>query len=164
VKQLRERLRQRYRPRQVRLLFVGEAPPASGRFFYKANSGLYRAVLGVFIRVFPNIENEYFLDTFCELGCYLVDLCAVPVDRLSDSQRRKERRKSEARLSRILTKTTPRILITVVKAISTNVRKAVDLANWEGVCFELPYPGRWKRHRVEFERALAAILRKEYTR
>ena len=37
----REHLRRRYRPAHVDLLFIGEAPPASGRFFYQADSGLY---------------------------------------------------------------------------------------------------------------------------
>jgi hypothetical protein len=45
----RERLRRRYRPDGVRILFVGEAPPASGRFFYQADSGLYRAVRDTFV-------------------------------------------------------------------------------------------------------------------
>jgi hypothetical protein len=39
----REHLRKHYRPDRVRILFVGESPPASGRFFYQADSGLYRA-------------------------------------------------------------------------------------------------------------------------
>jgi hypothetical protein len=35
-----ESLRQSYRPQQVRVLFVGESPPAGGTFFYRANSNL----------------------------------------------------------------------------------------------------------------------------
>jgi hypothetical protein len=163
VKHLRERLRQHYRPHQVRLLFVGEAPPASGRFFYKANSGLYRAIQDVFTRVFPTVQNEGFLDSFCYLGCYLVDLCGTPVDRLNNKQREKARIKAEVRLSQILKDTAPKILINVVKAISINVRRALELADWRCVCIDLPYPGRWKHHRIEFERGLKAILRKEYT-
>ena len=38
-----EELRRKYRPGRVRLLFIGESPPASGRFFYRRNSGLYLA-------------------------------------------------------------------------------------------------------------------------
>ena len=162
VKQHRERLRQRYRPRQVRLLFVGEAPPASGRFFYKANSGLYRAIRDVFTRVFPTVQKEDFLDSFCGLGCYLVDLCATPVDHLSNKQRKKARMKAEFRFSRVLKGTSPKILINVVKDISINVRRALELTNWKCDYIDLPYPGRWKHHRKVFERGLKAILRKEY--
>ena len=160
--QHRERLRQRYRPSRVRVLFVGEAPPASGRFFYKANSGLYCAIRDVFVKVFPAIEQEEFLASFCRLECYLVDLCGTPVDRLSIRQRKIARARAEVRFRQILKDTSPMILVTVVKAISNNIQRARELANWKGPCFELPYPGRWKRHRVQFERDLAAILRMEY--
>src|SRR5687767_7532298 len=44
LKDPREQLRLRYRPRDVQLLFVGESKPASGTFFYQADSHLYRAV------------------------------------------------------------------------------------------------------------------------
>jgi hypothetical protein len=62
----RERLRRRYLPDQVRMLFIGEAPPASGRFFYQADSGLYRAIRRTFVRVFPTIGKEDFKEDFLE--------------------------------------------------------------------------------------------------
>src|SRR6202041_2824409 len=78
----RERVRRLYRPDRVRILFVGEAPPASGRFFYRGDSGLYRAVRDTFKIVDPSIHDEDFLAAFQALGCYLIDLCPDPVDRL----------------------------------------------------------------------------------
>ena len=84
----RERLRRSYRPKRVRMLFVGESPPASGRFFYQADSGLYRAVRGTFMRAFPEIRKDEFLAGFRDLGCYLVDLCGEPVDDLGAKQRK----------------------------------------------------------------------------
>jgi hypothetical protein len=38
-----EVLRGRYRPDVIRVLLVGESPPAGGTFFYAANYNLYRA-------------------------------------------------------------------------------------------------------------------------
>ena len=70
----KEVLRERYRPAHVRLLFVGEAPPASGLFFYRADSGLYRAIRSAFVTAFPALRSEDFLASFQALGCYLVDL------------------------------------------------------------------------------------------
>jgi hypothetical protein len=80
----REGLRRQYQPRRVRILFVGEAPPASGRFFYRADSGLYRAIRDTFVTAFPSLRssNAEFLEAFRAMGCYLVDLCGEPVDRL----------------------------------------------------------------------------------
>jgi hypothetical protein len=114
------------------------------------------------VKVFPAIEREEFLASFCRLECSLVDLCGTPVDRLSDRQRKIARARAEVRFSQILKDASPKILVTVVQAISNNIQRARELANWKGPCFELPYPGRWKRHRVRFERDLAAILRREY--
>jgi hypothetical protein len=40
----REHLREQFRPSPVELLFVGESLPASGRFFYRRDSGLFRTI------------------------------------------------------------------------------------------------------------------------
>ena len=158
----RERLRRRYRPNKVRVLFVGEAPPASGRFFYQADSGLYRAVRDTFINVFPEIGESEFLGSFQALGCYLVDLCGRPVDRLPHKQRTKACRDGEVRLARILKQLRPEIVITVVRSISANVRRSQQRIHWAGCHVELPYPGRWHHHRIAFTRGLGLVLRKTY--
>jgi uracil-DNA glycosylase len=59
-----EATRARYHPEKVRLLFVGESPPASGRFFYNRDSGLYRAMLGAFHAMDHTISDDNFLDVF----------------------------------------------------------------------------------------------------
>lgn len=156
----KERLRQSYRPDRVRVLFVGEAPPASGRFFYQADSGLYRAVRDTFIRAFPTVSHEGFLESFCDRGFYLVDLCGRPVDRLDRRRRSKICRDGEDRLSRILNQYRPSAVITLVRSIEANVRRAKLQADWSGRSVELPYPGRWQRHRLIFERKLIAFLRR----
>jgi len=156
----KERLRQSYRPNRVRVLFVGEAPPASGRFFYQADSGLYRAVRDTFIRAFPTVSHEGFLESFCDRGFYLVDLCGRPVDRLDRKRRKEICRDGEDRLSRILNKYRPSAVITLVRSIEANVRRAKLQADWSGRSVELPYPGRWQRHRLIFERKLIAFLRR----
>src|SRR5580658_9845436 len=84
----RERLRHRYRPVDLRLLFVGEAPPASGRFFYQGDSGLYRAMRDAFRAIDPSITDESFLAVFRRSGCYLIDACPQAVDQLDRPSRR----------------------------------------------------------------------------
>lgn len=155
----RERLRQRYRPHRVRILFVGEAPPASGRFFYHADSGLYRAVRDTFLAAFPGMRSAHFLDSFRSLGCYLVDLCGMPVDRMNPRSRQRACLAGEASLSRRIRRLRPKIIVTVVRSIGINVRRAEQHANWSGPHFELPYPGRWHRYRREFRRKLVSVLR-----
>jgi hypothetical protein len=160
--QSRERLRQSFHPKKVRILFVGESPPASGRFFYQADSGLYRAIREAFVKAFPNLREADFLKSFRRLGCYLLDLCARPVDRLHPKVRRKACRAGEPRLAKSLQALRPEIVIVVIRSIARNVKRAERKANWSGRHVELPYPGRWIRHRTAFVRQLVPILRQSF--
>ena len=157
----KEALRRHYRPTKVKLLFVGESPPASGRFFYRADSGLYRAIRSTFIKIFPHLETVNFLDAFQFLGCYLVDLCGSPVDRLYAAERRQACLDGEARLAKMIRQFQPDIVVTVVRSIVANVERAQEQADWNRTHVKLPYPGRWQHHRTVFEKILASLLRKE---
>jgi hypothetical protein len=160
----RERLRKRYRPEPVRILFVGEAPPASGRFFYQADSGLYRAVRDTFLAALPSLKKKEFLDSFRSLGCYLVDLCGEPVDKMASRARRCTCRAGEVRLARTIRALHPKVIVAVVRSIRANVIRAQARAGWSGRKVELPYPGRWYRHRIEFRRALIPVLRQSLSK
>jgi hypothetical protein len=160
----RERLRTRYRPSRVRVLFVGEAPPASGLFFYRADSGLYRAIRDAFASALPIVDENDFLSSFKMLGCYLVDLCGKPVDRMPRRFRLKACRDGEVRLAKILKRLRPEIIVTVVRSIEPNVRCSVQVAGWAGEHLELPYPGRWHQHRAAFVRGIEPLLRKTFAK
>ena len=161
----RERLRRRYRPSHLRLLFIGEAPPASGRFFYQCDSGLYRAIRDTFVAAIPSLQSskDEFLESFRAMGCYLVDLCGKPVDRMDSRSRRCICKAGETRLARRLRQLRPKIVITVVLSIGRNVRRAEACAMWSGQHMELPYPGRWYRFRMAFRRKLTPLLRTALT-
>ena len=92
----RERLRESFRPQCIHLLFIGESPPASGRFFYAANSGLYRAMRMAFQIADSKVDDKNFLSVFQQHGCYLTDLWHEPVDRLASDRRRALRKSSKA--------------------------------------------------------------------
>jgi hypothetical protein len=155
----RERLRRRYRPPVVRLLFIGESPPASGRFFYQRDSGLYRAIRDAFGMIDPSITDEGFLTVFQNSGCYLIDTCIDPVDHLDAKSRRAACVAREPSLSRSINQLQPASIVTLLRSIQNNVRRAVVLAGWRGPILEVPYPGRWVRHREIFVQALAPHLR-----
>jgi hypothetical protein len=70
--------RAQYRPATITVLFIGEAPPAGGTFFYYANSQVYRYVREVLSPAWGN--PEHFLSAFAERGYYLDDLVLTPVD------------------------------------------------------------------------------------
>jgi hypothetical protein len=156
----RERLRESFRPSRIQLLFVGESPPASGRFFYAANSGLYRAMRAAFQTADSSIEEEAFLTEFRARGCYLTDLTHEPVDHLDAPLRRTMRTNGEKLLAREIARLQPQMIAPVLRSIVNNVENAATLANWRGQILQLPYPGRWSRHREAFiETLVPCILR-----
>jgi len=156
----RETVRRLFRPRRVRLLFVGEAPPHSGRFFYTRNSGLYRAMRDAFRSLDPTIDEDKFLAVFKTTGCYLIDLCPEPVDRLDSGSRKAARHAGEASLSQEIALMWPAAIAPVLRSVAENVSRAASNVDWHGQMIHLPYPGRWYRHRTAFIEALAPTLKK----
>jgi hypothetical protein len=155
----REALRRSFLPKQVRILFVGESPPASGRFFYRADSGLHRAVREVFQAADPAIRDEDFLQTFKKRGCYLIDLCEDPVDQLDPLARRAACRVGEDLLSRRIKRLQPETIVSLVRSIKSHIDRASANADWHGPILDVPYPGRWIRHRRIFTAELLPYVK-----
>ena len=156
----RERMRESFRPPRIQLLFIGESPPASGRFFYSANSGLYRAMRMAFEIADSTVDDTNFLAVFQKRGCYLTDLCPEPVDHLGPDERRALRRDGEKRLAGQLKFLQPVMIAPVLRSIVTNVENAISLTNWHGSIVQFPYPGRWSRHRKAFIEVLVPIIKR----
>jgi hypothetical protein len=156
----RERLRQSFRPPRIQLLFIGESPPASGRFFYSADSGLFRAMRMAFQIADAKIDDENFLAVFRSRGCYLTDLTHEPIDHLDPLLRRAMRSDGEKFLAREITRLQPEIIAPVLRSIAGNVKNAAALANWQGEILQFPYPGRWSRSREAFIKALVPVIRR----
>lgn len=153
-----DQLRLRYRPAIVRVLFIGESRPASGRFFYQGDSGLYRAMRDAFQSADAAITDATFLRTFQALGFYLVDLCTRPVDKLNPQARRAACLAAEPQLCRVFSTLQPEMAAVVVRSIRQNVRRAASCAGWTGQILELPYPGRWSSHRETFTAQLVPVV------
>jgi hypothetical protein len=158
-RQRQERLRRSFRPACVRVLFIGESPPASGRFFYQGDSGLYRAMYQAFHAVDASLSDAGFLVAFQRHGCYLIDLCPEPVDQLERAPRRAACEARERSLSLAIRRLRPEIIVTLVRSIEPNVLRACSRAGWTGEPLHLPYPGRWARSRDVFVRTLAGSVR-----
>ena len=159
TKHAREELRLKYLPKSVRLLFVGESPPASGRFFYRQDSGLYRAVRDAFQTVDPKINDANFLARFQAAGCYLIDLTGKPVDDLQPAARREACRNGEPRLTQIISQFQPATILVLLRSIEPNVRRSAVNAHWDGALITTPYPGRWKHHRARFHEIVVPVLK-----
>jgi hypothetical protein len=155
-----EHLRSRYRPRQIRLLFVGESAPAGGTFFYAENSTLYFETRAAFGRAFPKLLSDTaFLDLFRDLGCYLDDLCLEPVNQLADQLRRRKRTEFESSLAERLRRYRPMMVIAIGKTTAApHVRSALGHAELADVpVVDVAFPGR-PNHTIDFHREMSRVL------
>lgn len=154
-----ERLRRRCRPDGVRVLFVGESPPAGGTFFYRANSKLYDATREAFETAIPALLREDdFLAAFQRLGCYLDDLCLTPVNHLDmrDPKRLAERQRGVAPLARRMKSLQPNVVCVVLKAIVPDVNRAIAKAELDAMHEAVPFPAR---HRPQYVAQLTVLVR-----
>src|SRR5581483_6874772 len=135
-----------------------ESPPASGRFFYQRDSGLYRAFRDAFLAADASITEDGFLAVFQSSGCYLIDTCRDPVDHLDARSRRAACLAAEPSLARQIRNLRPASIVTLLRSIRGNVRRASAAAGWSGPILEVPYPGRWATHRRVFLEKLAPQL------
>jgi hypothetical protein len=155
-----EDLRLRYRPDEVRVLFVGESPAAGGDFFYKPSSPLRRHTreafgLGLEVGI---LSAGQFLDCFAAMGCYLDDLCTAPVDRMDRKVRSRFRAEGTPQLASRMALVRPRAVVGIMLAIQEHVRKALRRAGLEDVpLYFLPFPLRG--HQSRYVEGLAAVLR-----
>lgn len=155
------RLRSRYRPAGVRVLFVGESAPAGGTHFYLANSNLFRATreaFGLGLGLSSPPDGSAFLEWFKELGCWLVDIAERPVDRLPAGEREATIKDGVARMAGTLRETHPERVVVLIRRIAPDVRRAAALAGIDERAIDvLPFPIRqWRSTYVE---QLAGIIR-----
>jgi hypothetical protein len=155
-----ERTRRRYRPTDIRVLFIGESPPAGGTFFYHANSNLYNATREAFQAAIPALREEpVFLDAFERLGCYLEDLCEQPVNDLDmrDPMRLQARADGVTPLARRMRRFSPQVVVVVMKAIAGDATRAlVASGHAEVKREELPFPAR---HYDQYVQQLTTLVK-----
>jgi hypothetical protein len=153
-----EAVRRSYKPEKIRLLLVGESPPASGEFFYlKSNMTIYtsKAFEQVFLRTFHDIVS--FLRFFRQIGCYLDDLCLTPVDKMPTLERKALLEESVGPLSERLKKFNPEAIAIVLKRIVLHVQQAIEMAGLTCPVYTLPFAGMG--HQNKYIEELSEILK-----
>ena len=128
-----DELRERYRPKTVRLLFVGESSPTGGPHFYKADSNLYFATREAYVAaegLDSMREGASFLQYFQRQGCWLIDLATRPVNRLPTSERRHDLAVGVPRLTSILKDEEPEHVVAIKVSIAANVFTAARGARY----------------------------------
>jgi hypothetical protein len=139
-----EQLRHSYKPDKIRVLFVGESPPAGGTFFYKADSNLYHFTQRAFLDVFDvGFEDKGFLDSFKSIGCYLEDLCPTAINKTNKAERKRQWVAGVESLTKCIraAPAPPRAIVIVMRAIAPHVNKAACKAGVDSTrIYSLPFP------------------------
>lgn len=161
-----ENLRKKYKPDNVKILFVGESRPNQGTFFYKENSKLYTHTQKAFN---PLLSNNFNLSIFKEMGCWLYDVCPQPVNNLKPPARRKEIKKHILGLRETVVSFNPEYIIVVKRGDLRNIALPIltEIGYYENPLiygnlgkhdtFYLPFPSN--SHESEYEKQLTEVLK-----
>ena len=103
-------------------------------------------------------QEDDFVAAFQRLGCYLNDLCLVPVNQLDmrDPKRLGERERGVAPLARRMKPLKPTVVCVVMKDILPVVSVAVERAHIDAGREALPFPAR---HRAQYVALLTRLVK-----
>lgn len=117
-----EKERNNFKPSKTKILFVGESRPFGGTFFYDENSNLYKYTK----EAFNNVDIDFSLAKFKEIGCWLYDVCKEPINHIkSNSAKRKIIEKYIPDLISVIKDLSPQYIIVVKKTCMEKVFSAI---------------------------------------
>jgi hypothetical protein len=153
------RLRQSYKPETVNLLFIGESPPQKSQYFYLANSNLFRCIQQSFRQVVGSVcgDGKQFLDYFKRAGCFLDDLCILPINGLTSPERRQYQEDGITSLVERISGMSPKVVVIVGKGIEGKVQRACSAAfvpTLDIHCMTFPAFGRMNNSNIELSEIL----------
>ncbi len=127
-------LKAKYKPDDIKILFIADGLPIKDRYFYLKNSNMYKAVKEAFTQVFGDFNSDdEFLAFFKEIGAYFENLSKVPIKTLPPPEQRKARQEGVQPLAERISEMHPRVIIISLKAIEKYAREAIKIANMTSV-------------------------------
>jgi hypothetical protein len=151
-----ESIRVKFRPKQIKTLFVGESAPNSGKFFYLGDSNmrLYmeKALKGSFK------ESHDFLSAFKNHGWYLDDLVLTPINQLTPKERKAKCEAAQAKLALRIAEYRPEAIVCLLSRIDKFVRAAAIASGSDASFYSVPFPGMG--HQKRFHAKIKKILPK----
>lgn len=156
-----QKIRESWRPSDIRVLFIGESRPASGRFFYCGDSTLASCTQEAFANVFQKhfSSTNDFLVYFRDLGCYLEDLSIEPLNKKPPDERAILQVQAIPQLAERIESTSPRAIITIMKGIQPHTEEAARVAGLASVPrYVLPFPRSDSGSDLVYVEGLSGIL------
>ncbi len=152
--------RNRYKPDEVKILFVAESPPSSGGYFYFSETigkdHLFREMmkaLGLWSRsqrMERGIDKRPLLEKFRSKGFFLIDTCELPVDKLPKRERRSAINQGATTLESRVRRLDPSHIAVVKTTVFRPVFEALERAGLGGRVLNksaLPFPNHGHQRR-----------------
>ena len=82
--------RNKYKPNNIKLIFLYESPPSNGLYFYDKSGTIGEPLFSAMMRLLdftPQNKGEG-LKEFCRRGCFLVDATYTPVNEMNNTKRK----------------------------------------------------------------------------
>ena len=137
-----ERLRQKFKPSPIKVLFIGESAPVNETFFYRENSQVYRYMRKAFE------EPKDFLNMFKSRGFFLDDLVLSPVNHLTPPQRRQQCMNSIPSLANRISIYRPLVVVSIMLSINEAIETAIDQSGLHSIVhYSVPFPGTGQQNR-----------------
>jgi len=153
----RERWARRFRPAEIDLLVVAEAPPSDlGRYIYfpevATHDSLFRELAALILNDAPTRKNKPdLLDALRDAGVFLIDLSLEPITKGEDLS------PHVPSLVRRVRQLAPRCVILVKVTVYDVAFEALQSAGLPVVNERIPFPGSGQQ--VNFRSAFARALR-----
>ncbi len=161
--------REKYRPINIRILFVAESPPSSGGYFYFPRTigkdHLFRETMKA-LELWPttapmgkNIDKRPLLERFRSRGFFLIDTCELPVDKLLPHERNKVISSEAPGLAHRVRQLDPDHVIVVKKTVHAYVCDSLGRAGLLAKVLNrqpIPFPshGNQKLYRTRIRRLI----------
>ena len=165
--------RNKYKPRNIGVLFIAESPPSSGGYFYAEKTigkdHLFRETMKA-LEFWPNdrpmrkgYDKRSMLNEFRSLGFFLIDTCEFPVDKLQPRERRLSTIRGGLTLPGRVEALCPDRILIVKKTVFKPVIRALSETGFAGRVLNkepLPFPshGNQKKYRTMLRRLLKKRL------
>ncbi len=148
-----EHIRQSFKPKSIRTLFVGESAPASGAFFYNGDSQMYRYMK----RAFGDRPN--FLDWLRNSGRYLDDLVLTSINYQTNVERRAAHLASLPGFVERLRDYSPLCVVTLLLKIKDPINEAIQRAGLAIPHYPVPFPGNGQQRKFlsEMEKIIPGL-------
>ena len=165
--------RNKYKPRNISVLFIAESPPSSGGYFYAERTigkdHLFRETMKA-LELWPKdrsmrmgLDKRSMLNEFRSLGFFLIDICESPVDKLRPRERRISTLRGALTLAGRVDALCPDRILIVKKTVFEPAIQALSETGFAGGILNtepLPFPshGNQKKYRTMLRRLVKKRL------